>query len=157
MDPEIVKLLGETGDFQAKINRLQEIFDKAKSAEDKYRLLIQFGQQSPILPEELRSPDTQVSGCQSLTFVKGVLKNEKIFFSAFSEALISRGLAALLIFAYSGETALFIIQNPPRFFQEMGLHSALSLNRSQGASYIYLKMREQALALLIQNSHSTHR
>lgn len=130
----------EPTDFCKKIGEIKKIFSEAKTPPDKYSLLIRLGEALPKMSPELRIDKNLVSGCQSLTFVHATVKNGKIFFEAFSEALISRGLAALLIQAYQGVSLEVLLRHPPQFLQEIGLHTALSMNRSQGAYNIYLKM-----------------
>lgn len=86
-----------------------------------------------------------VSGCQSIVYLSTKMDQGKIYFNAFSEALISAGLAALLIQTYNGEDPAVLIKCPPTFLQELDITSSLSPARSNGLANIYLRMQQEAL------------
>lgn len=118
--------------------------------DDRYNYLIELGRQSPLYPKELRTASRIVPGCQSVLYLDASLRDGNVFFSAHSDALISQGLAALLVSIYSGQTPQIILLNPPLFLQEIGLFTSLSPNRSNGLASIYIRMKQEALKYLNQ-------
>lgn len=79
---------------------------------------------------------------------------KKMFFSACSDALISSGLAALLLFLYNERSPLLLIRHPPTLFEKIGLYQSLTLGRVQGVSSLYREMTKRALPFLNQISDS---
>lgn len=133
-----------------KIDLLKKKIISIASAEEKYHLLIEMGKKLPALPEEHKTEQNMVRGCQSKLYLYSYEENEKIFFKASADALISAGLAALLVSVYSGETAETILKRPPDFLETLGIYASLSPNRSNGLSHIHLKMKQEALKFIIK-------
>lgn len=131
--------------FQKKCDQIKKIF-APQSIEERYKTLIEMGRKLPPFSEQYKTADRIVPGCQSTLYLYAFLQEDKLFFEAHSEALISAGLAALLISVYSGETPETILKSPPDFIRELGIHSSLSINRSNGLANIHLKMKQQALS-----------
>ena len=120
------------------------------TTDERYQLLIQMGQKLSPFPEEYRTPDRIVPGCQSTLYLLSTLSDGKLYFKAQADALISAGLAALLIAAYSGESPETILTCPPDFITELGITASLSLNRSNGLANIHLRMKQEALKNLVK-------
>ena len=116
---------------------IKEIF-YSLSPEEKYEKIIEMGRALPPLPNAARVPENLVQGCQSVMYLEATFKDGVVFFKADSEALISKGLAALLIEVYSGQRPEALIQEPPVFLKEIGLN--LSPARSNGLASLYRKM-----------------
>ena len=129
-----------------KQHRLKKLF-ALPSPEAKYQKIIELGRQLPPFDPAARLPCNLISGCQSLMYLQTRHEGTKFFFNADSEALISKGLAALLISIYSGEEAHVIANCPPSFISEIGLHTALSPSRSSGLASLYHRMRQEALRI----------
>lgn len=134
-----------------KVEKVKEIF-KNLSAEERYRALISLGRKMEIFDPAFKSTENLVSGCQSLLYLHATHKNGKIHFSAYSEALISAGLAQLLIEVYSGESPETILTFPPEFLKSLNFSDMLTPNRSSGLYQIHLKMKQLALKALVQRS-----
>ena len=130
-----------------KQHRLISIFLNL-SLEEKYEKIITMGRALPILPPSARSEKNLVRGCQSLLYLDTELRGDLIYFNADSEALISKGLAALLIEVYSGESPEALFKEPPFFLKEIGLHQALSPARSNGLASLFKKMQEEAFLMV---------
>lgn len=81
-------------------------------------------------------------------YLHSYLDNNKMHFSAYSEALISAGLAALLIAVYDGEGPEIVLKCPPLFLETIGIHSSLSPSRANGLSSLFLKMKQESLRCL---------
>jgi cysteine desulfuration protein SufE len=132
-------------DFDQKCLELKKIFAPL-SLEERYRTLMSMGQ-ALLPPPELSEADL-VRGCQSKLYLHSASREGKIFFTAKSDALISAGLAALLIFLYSGETPETILKRPPSIIGELNIGASLSPSRSNGLAHIHLRMQKDALMKL---------
>ena len=115
---------------------LLQTFD-ALSDQEKIEKIIIMGTRLPLLSEALRCPNCLVSGCQSKLYIHISLDQGKLYLKAYSDALISKGLAALFIHAYSGQSIHFLFANPPHFFSKIGLFSMISIQRQQGFLSLY--------------------
>ena len=135
--------------FQKNVDALKKFFSSLPTSEEKYRALMDMGSRLPPLPPAFKTADHLVRGCQSLLYLRSYLENDCICFQASSDALISAGLAALLISVYNKLPPKLILQSTPDFLSELGLQTSLSMNRSNGLGFIYLKMKQDALKFLI--------
>lgn len=130
---------------------IKEIFDSFASLDAKYEKIIELGKGLPSLSPAARIQENLVQGCQSILYLETTLKEGLIYFNADSDALISKGLAALLIYVYSGETPESLFKEPPLFLKEIGLHQALSPARSNGLASLFKKMQQEALKIISQS------
>ncbi len=96
-----------------------------------------------------KTEENRVMGCQSVMYLYNRLEGSRVFFYAASDALISAGLAALLIDVYSGEPAETILLSPPQFLEDLGIPSVLTPGRANGLASLYLKMKQEALRHLV--------
>ncbi|HAB98779.1 MAG TPA: SufE [Parachlamydiales bacterium] len=138
--------------FKKKSEELKKKFQSFGSIDARYHALIELGKTLPPYPSELKTPNRIVSGCQSILHLNASLNDGKIFFEATSDALISAGLAALLLTVYNGETPETLLTCPPSFLSELGIIGQLSPNRSNGLAHIHLRMKQLAIAFAIQKS-----
>ena len=127
-----------------KQQKIKEIFSQLSSPAEKYEKIIEFGKKLPPLSAFARIEQNLVQGCQSLLYLETRLETGLIYFNADSDALISKGLAALLIEVYSGQQPETIFLYPPLFLKEIGLHQALSPARSNGLASLFKKMQTVA-------------
>ena len=133
----------------AKQRNLKQMFALCKTSEEKYQKIINLGKSLPPFPEDLKLKEFLVPGCQSAMYLHASLsEDQKILFIVDSEALISKGLAALLISIYNEEPPEVLLTCPPSCLEEIGIRAHLSPSRSNGLSSIYLKMRQTALSFL---------
>lgn len=130
--------------FEKKVAEIKKIFAPL-STEQKYLKLIEMGRSLPPFPPEQKTNERLVRGCQSELYLDAEFREGKLFFHAHSDALISAGLAALLIAAYSGEAPETILTSPPTFLTELGITASLSPSRSNGLAHIHLRMKQEAL------------
>ena len=133
----------------AKQASVKSIFENIPSAEGRYEKIIEFGKTLPKLNDEFKTPAHLVSGCQSQTYLKAFAENGLIYFEVGSDALISAGLAALLLNVYNGETAETILKCPPQFIDDIGISASLTPSRANGLYSIHLRMKQEALRLLL--------
>ncbi|NDL69386.1 SufE family protein [Vreelandella alkaliphila] len=106
-----------------------EIFDNWM---DRYQYIIDMGKQLPDFPEERRTEEFKIQGCQSNVWMCHQEEGDKLIFKATSDAAIVSGLIALLLRIYSERTADEIMHTEPHFLQELGLDKHLSPTRSNG-------------------------
>ncbi len=137
--------------FLKKVEALKKKFGALKTAEERYDALMQMGRALPPFLGEWKTVERKVSGCQSTLYLRAECVGGRVFFTATADALISAGLAALLIEVYSGETPETVLTQPPLFLEELGIYASLSPNRSHGLSSIHLKMKQEALRCLTEN------
>ncbi len=134
--------------FEKKVLELKKLF-AAATPEQRYHLLIAMGRDLPPFNPDHKIPAHTVQGCQSTLYLHASFRDSKLFFSASADALISAGLAALLISVYTGETPETILKCPPTFLQDLGIAASLSMNRSNGLAHIHLRMKQEAVKYLI--------
>jgi cysteine desulfuration protein SufE len=135
--------------FLKKEENLKKILMGCVDAESRYEKIIELGRQLPVFDTSAKVAENLVSGCQSIMYLQTIYKDGFLFFNCDSEALISKGLGALLVMVYSEQPPLVVFKNPPKFFEELGLHHLLSLGRSSGVASLYSKMQQGALIYLL--------
>ena len=113
---------------------------------DKYGYLIELGNNLPELPAAEKTDEYLISGCQSRVWLVPELKDGKIWFRGESDAVIVKGLVALLLRVASGRTPKELIENEMYFVDELGLKQHLSPTRSNGLLAMVKQMRLYALA-----------
>lgn len=133
-----------------KQNQVRAIFNQCVSEEEKYKKIIEFGRQMPALLREYKVETNFVKGCQSLMYMRSFFKEGHVYFEAESDALISSGLAAILIQVYSGETPEAILKCPPDYLEDLGISASLTPSRANGLYSIHLRMKQDALKYLLQ-------
>lgn len=131
-----------------KQSNLCSLFASFPSAEAKYEKIISMGKELPSFPPAGKQPENLVPGCQSILYLSCILDKGKIYFNADSEAMISKGLAALLIAVYNGEAPEALLKCPPTFLQEIGIGQWISPSRSNGLRSLFLKMQQWAIQTL---------
>lgn len=131
--------------IQSKIEELRKIFISKDSSEERYMRIIDLGRSLAPYPDELKTPNLLVPGCQSILYLSSNFQNGLLFFQAHADALISAGLAAILIHVYSGRTPEEILKTSPLFLKELGILGSLSPSRSNGLANIHLRMKQDAL------------
>lgn len=99
---------------------------------DKYEYLIELGKNLEAYPEELKTEDRLIKGCQSRVWLDYELRDGKLFFRADSDAIITKGIISLLISVYSGRTPEEIAGDDFSFIDEIGLSQNLSPTRANG-------------------------
>ena len=113
---------------------------------DRYQLLSDLGNEQEPLPEEYKTDNNLIEGCQSRVWLQADVVDGKIIFRAESDALIVKGIVALLIKVYSGHTPDEILVSEPYFVEAIGLKEHLSPTRSNGLVAMIKQMRLYALA-----------
>ena len=137
------------------INEIQdEIIDEFSGFDDwmdKYQLLIDLGNEQAPLDEQYKTEQNLIDGCQSRVWLQADYEDGKIRFTAESDALIVKGIVALLIRVLSGHTPKEILDANLYFIEEIGLKEHLSPTRSNGLLAMVKQMRMYALAFNAKN------
>ncbi len=113
---------------------------------DKYSLLIELGNELIPIDPKYKVDSNLIRGCQSRVWLHQEYIDGRIVFEAESDALIVKGLVALLLKIYSGRTPHEILSSEPRFIDEIGLRQHLSPTRSNGLLAMVKQMKLYALA-----------
>lgn len=129
-----------------KAEKIVQDFKKFETWEGKYEHLISIGKKWPGLKPEDQKEDLKVKGCQSQVWIKSSLVNGQVFFEGDSDALLVKGLVALVLSIYSGEAPSDILKFEPVFLKEIGLDSGLSPSRSNGLFSMIKQVKYYAAA-----------
>lgn len=113
---------------------------------DKYQMLIDLGNDLDGLDAEYKNEQNLIDGCQSRVWLQCDIKDGKLVFTADSDALITKGIIALLIRVVSGHTPKEILDTDLYFIERIGLHQHLSPTRSNGLLSMVKKIKAYALA-----------
>ncbi len=100
--------------------------------DERYTYLIELGQQMESLPNEYRTEENIVRGCQSLVWLHRECRDGTVYFQADSNSLIVKGLAALLMRVFSDQPADEVLEADLVFFEQTGLNKHLSSQRANG-------------------------
>lgn len=133
-----------------KQRRIKDLFLACPTEEAKYEKIIELGQGQRPLNLEYKTPAHLVKGCQSQVYLHSFWQEDRIMFETEADALISAGLATLLTQVYSGETPETILKCPPTYLEELGISSSLTPSRANGLYSIHLRMKQDALKLLVE-------
>ncbi|MFI3303198.1 MAG: SufE family protein [Rikenellaceae bacterium] len=120
-----------------------ELFDEWL---DKYNYLIELSSELPVIDESHRTPEHLIEGCQSRVWVSAELKDNKIYYTADSDAIITKGIIALLIKVLNGRTPKEALDCDLYFIDAIGLSENLSPTRSNGLLSMVKQMKLYAMA-----------
>lgn len=113
---------------------------------DKYEHLIELGKDLPIIEDEHKTEANLIKGCQSRVWLHAALDGENINFSADSDAIITKGIIALMIRVFSGHTPKEIIESDLYFIDQIGLKEHLSPTRSNGLVAMVKQIKMYSIA-----------
>ncbi len=134
----------------AEIQNIQdEIVDEFSLFEDwmqRYEYMIELGKSLEPMDEKHKIDDNIIKGCQSRVWVHADLKDDKIVFTADSDAIITKGIIAILIRAFSNQKPKAILEANTAFIDEIGLKEHLSPTRANGLVSMIKQIKNYALA-----------
>lgn len=113
---------------------------------DKYSLIIEYGNSLEKLDDKYKTPENIIQGCQSRVWLQTDYRNGKLYFQAESDAIIVKGLLALVLKIFNERTPVEIINADLRFMKEIGLKDHLSPTRSNGLLSVIKQIRYYAIA-----------
>lgn len=129
--------------------RQQEIIDEFSMFGDwmsKYEYLIELGKELPLIDASLKTDDNLIKGCQSKVWLNASLQDGKVIFTADSDAIITKGIIALMVRVLSGLSPEEIANAELHFIDEIGLKEHLSPTRSNGLLAMVKQMKFYGLA-----------
>ena len=127
----------------------EEIIDEFAMFDDwmqRYEYMIELGKSLPLIDESSKTDDNLIKGCQSKVWVDAKLEGDKIIFKADSDAIITKGIIAILIRVFSNQTPKAILEADTDFNDEIGLKEHLSPTRANGLISMIKQIKYYALA-----------
>jgi cysteine desulfuration protein SufE len=128
-------------------NEIIEEFSMFDNWEDKYQYVIDMGKELKPLAEEFKTEDRVIQGCQSKVWLHSKLDEGKVIYSADSDAIITKGIVALMIRTLSNHSPDEILQADMKFIDAIGLKEHLSPTRANGLVSMIKQMKLDAMAL----------
>ena len=125
-------------------NAIVEEFSMYEEWLDKYEYLIELGKSLKVYPDEAKTDDRLIKGCQSRVWLDYKVEDGKLIFNADSDAIITKGIISLLIGLYSGRTPQEILSSDFSVVEKIGLKENLSPTRANGLVSMIAKIREVA-------------
>lgn len=133
-----------------------EIIDEFSMFDDwmqRYEYIIELGKSLPLIKEEYKTEDNLIKGCQSKVWLQGEQQDDKIVFTADSDAILTKGIIAILIRAFSNQKAKDILEADTDFIDEIGLKEHLSATRANGLVSMIKNIKMYALAFDTKNKN----
>jgi cysteine desulfuration protein SufE len=132
----------------------EEIVDEFSMFDDwmqRYEYIIELGKSLPLIDEKYKTEDNIIKGCQSKVWLHGEQKDDKIVFTADSDAILTKGIIAVLIRAFSNQKPAAILEANTDFIDEIGLKEHLSPTRANGLVSMIKQIKMYALAFEAKN------
>ena len=131
----------------------EEIIEEFAMYEDwmqRYEYMIELGKSLPLIDEKYKTDDNLIKGCQSKVWVHAEMEDEKLLFTADSDAIITKGIIAILVRAFSNQHPKDIIDADTGFIDEIGLKEHLSPTRANGLVSMIKQLKMYAVAYQTQ-------
>lgn len=131
----------------------QEIIEEFSLFEDwmqRYEYMIELGKSLPLIAPEFKTDDNIIKGCQSKVWVHAELEEDKLQFTADSDAIITKGIIAILIRAFSNHHPKDILDADTAFIDQIGLKEHLSPTRANGLVSMIKQIKMYAIAFQTQ-------
>lgn len=131
----------------------QDIVEEFSFFEDwmqRYEHMIELGKSLPLIDPKYKTDDHIIKGCQSKVWVHADLREDKLFFTADSDAIITKGIIAILIHVFSGQAPQAILEAETAFIDQIGLKDHLSPTRANGLVSMIKQIKMYALAFQTQ-------
>ncbi|WP_417858004.1 SufE family protein [Xanthomarina gelatinilytica] len=131
-------------------NDIIEEFAMFDDWEERYQYIIDLGKTLPLIDEQYKTDDYLIKGCQSKVWVHANMENNKIVFTADSDAIITKGVIAILIRVFSNQHPKDIIDANTDFIDKIGLKEHLSPTRANGLVSMIKQLKMYAIAYQTQ-------
>jgi cysteine desulfuration protein SufE len=132
--------------IEEKQKELIEEFEFLEDWTDKYEHIIALGKSLNTIEEVYKIDENLIKGCQSRVWLHAENKNGELYFSADSDAIITKGLISMIVRVFSGHSAQEIIESDLHFIDDIGLREHLSPTRSNGLLNMVKQIKFYALA-----------
>ena len=126
-------------------------FDMFDEWMEKYEHIIDLGKSLPLIEEAHKKEDNLIKGCQSRVWLHANKQEDKVVYTADSDAIMTKGIIALLVRTFSGQKAQDIVEADTDFINQVGLKEQLSPTRANGLVSMVKQMKLYALAFQSQN------
>lgn len=134
----------------------EEIVEEFSMFDDwmqRYEYIIELGKNLPLIKEEYKTDNNLIKGCQSKVWLQGEQNDDKIVFTADSDAILTKGIIAILIRTFSNQKADDILKADVDFIDEIGLKEHLSATRANGLVSMIKNIKMYALAFDSKNKN----
>lgn len=131
-------------------NEIIDEFSMFEDWEERYQYMIDLGKTLPLIEEKYKTDDHIIKGCQSKVWVHAEMENDKVNFTADSDAIITKGIIAILIRVFSGQHPKDIIDADTDFIDKIGLKEHLSPTRANGLVSMIKQLKMYAIAYQTQ-------
>lgn len=131
----------------------EEIIEEFSMFDDwtqRYEYMIELGRSLPLIEDRYKDDDHIIKGCQSKVWVHAELQDDKLVFTADSDAIITKGIIAILVRAFSKQKPVDIIEADTRFIDTIGLKEHLSPTRANGLVNMIKQLKLYAVAYQTQ-------
>ena len=135
----------ECGPIQNKLNRYVQILGNIEGDQDKYLWIMDFGKNSIPMKSDYKVDEFEVRGCQTQTWLVPHFVDDKMYFSADSNALISKGMVCIIADVYSGSSAQDINEFDQDNFKELKLDTLLTPGRNNGVHNMLKQILEYSM------------
>lgn len=132
-------------EMRERIAQIVQRFQAFSDWEDRYKELIQVGKEMLPYPEEQRLEKFKVKGCQSQVWLYPSFRDGRVRLAADSDALLVKGIVALLVYVYDGATPGDILGDKGEFLKQIGITEHLSMNRTNGLASMMKQIQMYAL------------
>ena len=133
--------------IEARQNKIIADFSAIQNWEDRYKRIIELGKSLPDMPENLKTEQNIVKGCQSQVWLSAQLNDQgQMILQGDSDALIVKGLVGLLLSVYSGSAPAEVLATPPEFLKALGFEGNLSPSRANGLHSMLKQIKLYATA-----------
>lgn len=140
--------------IKKKQNELVTEFNSLKNWEDRYERLIEFGKNLKTFDKKLKTDERIIKGCQSRVWIDVSFYDGKLFFNADSDGILPKGIIAIFVYIFSGESVIDIINTPIDFIEKIGFHEFLSPSRANGMLAMIKQIKFFAFAY--QSKYTNH-
>ena len=133
-------------------NEIVEEFSMFDDWMQRYEYIIDLGKALPLIDEKYKTEENIIKGCQSKVWLQGEQNDNKIVFTADSDAILTKGIIAILIRTFSNQKATDILEADMNFIDEIGLKEHLSPTRANGLVSMVKQIKMYALAFDAKNN-----
>ena len=133
----------------------EEIVDEFSMFDDwmeRYEYIIELGKSLPIIDTQYKTEDNLIVGCQSKVWLHAELKEDKVLYTSDSDAILTKGIIALLLRVFSNQTSAAILKADTNFIDEIGLKEHLSPTRANGLVAMIKRIKYFALKFEVENN-----
>ena len=131
-------------------NDIIDEFSMFDNWEERYQYMIDLGKTLPLIDDQYKTDDHLIKGCQSKVWVHAEIKNGKVEFTADSDAIITKGIIAILLRVFSNQSPKDIIEANTDFIDQIGLKEHLSPTRANGLVSMIKQLKMYAIAYQTQ-------